>query len=779
MSKKKNTISKSLPIRSSSQIKEDESRLIFEKSIRPWMISSWMLRDFGIDAVVEITKPMSNSTDQIVTGKRFSVQLKSSDSEKFDYETFSLVVPKEKITYWYGAIEPVLLIFIDLKNELCFFKWIDPNLIKDLFQKNENWIAQQTVSVKFDRNILLDAKRLLEIEKYVIHWKRPAATILTPGNYFKYSTEAKKYFDSLCASMSKFNIKFLHKEAKELKEKAQQVIYTIAVVGPSRAGKSTLINCLLQKEISPVGMLPTTGIPITVFPKDEDKTIILFKGGKELVGTIDNDFIRQYTSQDENPNNDKNVSLVSIHIINTLLEKGFALCDVPGLDDPDNEIRAITKTALYNVNAIIYVINAAPMLDGGFSITKQMIEDLNELGGRMDKLFLVFNKIDVLDNEQINRLKAYVDSQLEKFNISQYLPTPPLYISSKDSFNNRKENNTDDSVGVLEKEVWQFLLSNNKTGLHKILGSYADAKNIIEKQRKIINASLLNAERRTEVENKMTLVKSEINEVRSFVSEERQKIYVNLKEYIDNSFANILSYMKTDLETVTLSAQLPGRAQVSLWLENNAHQILSDVHTILDRNIYELQSKINQWISEKLNQVEFSLNNNTAVKFAMPDISKYTGQINFHLQDKQTVVIGVLESFILRIGNFIINIFFTVEDSLTPPARLRQKSIHKIVVKSTESYNNIATAFSANLNDYLNAVCKSMEEKSIDRTSVYLGELSSQLGKLDKQMTSLEKNNLDNFLNEVTTIENEIESNFNHLKEYTDGIERLHKNQVK
>tara|TARA_B100000745_G_scaffold260250_1_gene183818 strand:+ start:84 stop:287 length:204 start_codon:yes stop_codon:yes gene_type:complete len=64
-----------------------------------------------------------------------------------------------------------------------------------------------------------------------------------------------------------------------------------------------------------------------------------------------------------------------------------------------------------------------------------------------------------------------------------------------------------------------------------------------------------------------------------------------------------------------------------------------------------------------------------------------------------------------------------------------------------------------------------MEEKSIDRAKVYLGELSSQLNKLDQPISKADKQNFETFLKEIEKIENGIHSNLIHLKEYTDGVE--------
>ena len=423
MAKKKNAKHEPLPIRKSSHIKEDDSNDIFREVIKPWMFRGAVAREYGIDGTVEITKPLSTLADQIVTGKRFSVQLKSSSSSDFDKAKFSLSVPRDKINYWFSALEPVLIVFVDLTSKSCFFRWVDESLIQELFNANKNWIAQETVSINFKKEQFISPKLLLDLERYVLNWKRQSKTILTPGNYFKFSKEAKSFIDLFASKVEEHRINFLSKEIQELKESTAHTIYTVAIVGPNKAGKSTLINSLLQKKVSPVGMLPTTGIPITIFPSNENKSVVLFKDNKEIKGGIEEKFLREYTSKDKNPNNEKQVKIVSVEIINSLLERGFAICDVPGLDDPDAEIRRITMTALYNVNAIIYLISAGSMSSGDFSINKQIIEDLNQLGGKMERLFLVFNKTDLLQKKQMTELKKYVNTTLEYFDVLKYLPS--------------------------------------------------------------------------------------------------------------------------------------------------------------------------------------------------------------------------------------------------------------------------------------------------------------------------------------------------------------------
>jgi ribosome biogenesis GTPase A len=773
MAKRKIKQHEPLPIRQSSHIKEDDSNDIFRGVVKPWMFKGAVTREYGIDGTVEITKPLSTLTDQIVTGKRFSVQLKSSVSSDFNKAKFSLSVARDKINYWFGSIEPVLLVFVDLTSKSCFFRWVDENLIQELFLSNRNWIAQTTVSIKFDKEKIITPKSLLEIERYVLNWKRQSRTILTPGNYFKFSREAKSFIDLFAAQVKEYGINFLAKEIKELKESTAYPIYTVAIVGPNKAGKSTLINSLLQKEVSPVGMLPTTGIPITIFPSNENKSVVLFKDNKELEGSIEESFLREYTSKDKNPNNQKKVKIVSVQIINSLLERGFALCDVPGLDDPDSEIRQITKTALYNVNAIIYVISAGSFASRDFSITKQIIEDLHELGGRMDRLFLVFNKVDILNVDHMEELKQYVDSTLENFDVLKYLPSEPIYISSKKSFENRIQNqNTDDSVGLLEKHMWEYLLSQNKTGLHKIMGSFGDCLEISDKLKKIINTSMIDAEKSEGLENEIKQVSIEINELRKLVADNRLSIYASLQQYLENSFAYILDYLKQDLDSVASNIPLPLNKQITQWLEDNAFKTISELYSNLQQDIYELQSTINQWISEKLKQVEIGIESpDSSITFKMPEINRYTNQINSYYYEKKSGYLGLLESFFEGIGNFLENIFVAIADIFTTDIKKRDRQKRDIISKSRRCYKNISEECLFNLNQYLNNICRFMEEKSIDRAKVYLGELSSQLKKLDQPISKADKKNFEKFLDEVEKIENGIQSNLTHLKAYTDGVE--------
>ncbi len=778
-SRKKNM--EALPIRSTSQIKEDDSKGIFTNLIKPWMVVSWIEKDFGIDATIEITKPIATSGNQIVTGKKFSLQLKSSTKNKFNNQTFSLSIKKEKINYWMQSFEPVILVYIDLNTSIAYYRWIDESLVQELFESNGDWIANDSVSIKFNKALQVNSKSLNKIEKYVLAWKRPSQTLITPGNFFNFSRQAHDYADKLNEICKKYNIQSLSKEIADLSKSVSSSIYTISIVGLSRGGKSTLINALLERNISPMGKLPTTGVPITFFPKNENKAFVTLRGKNKIItGDANSKFLSEYSAQDKNPGNKKGVKHVRVHLVNTLLERGFALCDVPGLDDADPEIKGIAKTAILNSNAIVYVISLAGYEHGEFRINDRNISDLNDLRGKMDRVFLVFNKADKLSKDDLNEVTGYINRTLQQFDILDVLAAPPIFVSSLEAFEKRiKKKKGIDSVSPLEQMLWEYLINQNRTGLHKILSNFANEIEIIRKLKNISKVRLEHTDRREEFENEINEIENEIKELRTFISEKRDGIYNEINNYIIDRFNNVIEHMYYELDSIRHKEQLPTTNQISDFLENEAHKILSDVYEFLQRESFLLQGDINCWISERLKQVELSLDdviNNQ--QFQMPELSKYTGQVYSFFINNPGKYIGIFENILESIGQALEWIFNGLYDFFTEDGKVLKREINKIVSNSRKSYNQIQTQLLGNVSVYLNGICQNMLEKTNDRVKVYLGELNNEVRKLNTPLTDFEKENHIKIIQDLDKIAIAISSQYNHLKDYTDSIDIFKANET-
>ena len=768
MANRKTYSNNHLPIISSAQESEDESRLIFEASILPWMISAWTQRDFGIDATVEIVKNAISLEGKTVTGKRFSVQLKSSKSTAFNKPVLSLSIPTMKINYWRDSIEPVLLVFVDLNSKLLYYRWIDAELINELNKKDPSWIGRKSVSLIFDKNKLLNTKNLVHLEEYVLHWKRPPNTHLNPGSYFQHSKEAQHLIGLLKTTIHNHGIQAFSAELEALSDSCAQSIFTVAVVGPTNAGKSTLINCLLDKEISPVGMLPTTGIPIVINPGNENKISILFKDGKDLSGSLDDGLVEQYSSKKFNNRNKKGVKLVTVQIINLLMERGIAICDIPGLDDPDPEIRSITQTALYHVNAIVYLVGADSM-----SLSHSIIEDLKQLGGKMDRLFLVFNKIDLLGPDDLQDFQSYVEQTLDEYGVRKYLPSPPIYLSAKTSIESRNDTaGSMDTVKALEEPLWQYLLDANQSGLHKILGCFSDALVLVENYKSTVNALKLNTEERSSLQSEIAQVRSEIGELRSLVGKERKELQTSIQEFLTNSFSHKLQYLKTHFSELPFETPLPSNKGMSDWLQQNTLDVLSITNSEVQQRIYELQSNVNHWVSEKLKQINIDLSNDgNNGNIDLPDIHVYVNQVDQFIYGGRLGPIGMLESFFHQLDTIFNWVVIKVENVITSDFKLKQRQVGVIMRNSKRSFDTISKRYTGHIDAYLSTKARLIEEKAVDRTNVYLAQLDMRLR--DVPLTKESETEIDThaFLEDLSEIEIALKENLIHLKDKTDGIQ--------
>lgn len=123
-------------------VKEDLSRQIFETKIP----SEWILRDiapdYGVDRSLEIVE------NGVVTGKEILIQLKGTESPEIhdDYISFSLSA--NHLKYYLDKDLPVFLVVVDLKEENCYWIFLQQYAFDVLNINNPSWVGQKTITVR-------------------------------------------------------------------------------------------------------------------------------------------------------------------------------------------------------------------------------------------------------------------------------------------------------------------------------------------------------------------------------------------------------------------------------------------------------------------------------------------------------------------------------------------------------------------------------------------------------------------------------------------------------
>lgn len=715
------------------------------------------------DLQIEIINPLSNSDKRLVSGKSFEViYLFQTSKGNPNFET-----------EWLGKIEhstvPSMLI-LDVNGSSMYYLWLDQGFYTTLrINHQADWLLNESIEVPLKQFTTLSKRAVAKIENYLVTLSPDNSKSIKKGVFFDIRVQLKSEIEKFISYASEKQVDISKFQFTELLDKTINSIYTISIVGPSRAGKSTLINSLIKANISPVNVLPTTGVPFTIQYGKQEGAEIIFSNGEKKKGDATVRFLEKYIDQKHNPRNDKNVKFVTVSLDNENLEKGLAFCDVPGLDDVNEEIRRISRIAVYSSNAIIYLIDTSPYKYGGFSLNSHHLSDLRELAPRMDRLYLVFNKVDVLSDKDIRDLKAYISRVLNENDLLKLLPSEPLYISAKNSFDSKNKKNAHSPYGVevLETTLWDNLLKTNKNGLYNLGGLVFGFKDELNKLKNILSAKLVDSDKGDHLKKDIENVREKLRKFSSVGETNRDKLLQWLEAYINQSVEQRLETLRTELERIPVSAALPNSLAIRQYLETNAVTILTQVFDEVGIKLDTLYSDLNYMVMQELSQIEIVKDENYSFlkdKSRMNSIIKPISDAFFQKNIPNTI--SILQGVASALEDAIVGIFGFLERLFMGKANVRSKQISQIVDRARNSYwkvfNGVNNEFSILVRHQYNAMIRQLK----DRADVYVNDLNKQLNSIAPS-NSMERNKIGAFLSEIDNFETRVERIRNEIMKYS------------
>jgi len=164
----------------------------------------------------------------------------------------------------------------------------------------------------------------------------------------------------------------------------------VGVFGQVKRGKSTLVNALVGREVSAVGMLPKTAVPVEVEWGEDESGWILQSDGQSSTVPVEDAI--EATTQTERRRREEahlpQIDRVSLRLPLDWLPLGVRLVDTPGLSDPSltDDYENFARAELERVAAGVLVISYPPGPDEHESV---LIRNLARYG--IAKLFFVVN----------------------------------------------------------------------------------------------------------------------------------------------------------------------------------------------------------------------------------------------------------------------------------------------------------------------------------------------------------------------------------------------------
>jgi len=167
----------------------------------------------------------------------------------------------------------------------------------------------------------------------------------------------------------------------------------VGVIGVTSSGKSTLINAIIQEELLPVAVRPSSGRLVTCVKEADRRATIYFEDGHVNIfmgKSLSRETITEIADEAKNPNNRKGVKHVELATPNCMLSKGITLVDSPGLEayGLERHDELSLRVLLPTVDVCIFVTTMKVNSD---ETTYQVLKVVREMG---KPLVIVQNMLD-------------------------------------------------------------------------------------------------------------------------------------------------------------------------------------------------------------------------------------------------------------------------------------------------------------------------------------------------------------------------------------------------
>ncbi len=356
---------------------------------------------------------------------------------------------------------------------------------------------------------------------------------------------------TLCKELPKLpDYVLLTRNINNLRERLAGGKLHIAVLGQFNRGKSSFINALLGINVLPISVLPITSVPTVISYGKTNHCRISFSDEKEdetVEGNIESisSLLETYATEKNNPENQLCVSDIIVKCESTLLEHGTVIIDTPGFGSTHTHNTQTTLDFLSTCDAALFLLSA------DLPITQVEVDFLKNVIETVPRIFFIYNKIDLLNNDELAASEIFIKDTLSKtFNFPVGVNLFP--VTAKKMGESKKDNELFVKSGFakIEKEIIEFLLREKYFTLSEALtGKFKDAlENILSslnaKKEEILNPIYEIKEEVDQAEELLNNIQKDLNERLTLLNSEQ----VKLNNYCQNAFNSNINHIYKNLD---------------------------------------------------------------------------------------------------------------------------------------------------------------------------------------------------------------------------------------
>jgi len=195
-------------------------------------------------------------------------------------------------------------------------------------------------------------------------------------------------------------------EARELAARVSEGRFYVACIGQFKRGKSTLLNALVGDAVVPTGFVPVTAVPTVIRFGEELHARVRIRDGSWR--DVDLSDLKEYVTEDRNPENRKAVDGAEVFVPSPLLSSGMCFVDTPGLGSVFTGNTATTQAFIPHIDAALVVVGADPPIAG------EELALVESIGTQVQDLILVINKADRTSDPERAAVIQFTREILEK-----------------------------------------------------------------------------------------------------------------------------------------------------------------------------------------------------------------------------------------------------------------------------------------------------------------------------------------------------------------------------
>jgi GTP-binding protein EngB required for normal cell division len=188
---------------------------------------------------------------------------------------------------------------------------------------------------------------------------------------------------------------------------ADEETLNVAVLGRFKAGKSSFLNHLFGRPLLPVGVVPVTTVVTAIEYGPCDRAEAVFRDGH--AEQIPQDRISEFISENENPENFKQVVWVRVEVPELERYRGIRFVDTPGLESVLRHNTEASLAWLPRVGLALVAVGVDPPL------SQHDIELIQGLNRYTPEIAVLLTKVDTLNELERCEVQEFVQKQLIRY----------------------------------------------------------------------------------------------------------------------------------------------------------------------------------------------------------------------------------------------------------------------------------------------------------------------------------------------------------------------------